>query len=104
LAPKPWQKPTPPIRIAATSPDTYPAIGALGHAAFVAARTGTISELALLVRSYREAHKAAGHPGEGEVYLRVPVYVAETGNCATSSASTAFWRSSTPAASSPIGW
>src|SRR5690348_7810566 len=37
LVPKPWQKPYPPIRIAATSADTYPAIGALGHAAFVAA-------------------------------------------------------------------
>ena len=27
---------------------------------------------------YREAYRAAGHPGEGEVYLRVPVYIAET--------------------------
>jgi len=78
LVPKPFQKPHPPIRIAATSADTYPAIGALGHAAFVAARTGTLSELAPLVRSYREAYKAAGHPGKGEIYLRVPVYVAET--------------------------
>ena len=78
LVPKPWQKPYPPIRIAATSPDTYAAIGALGHAAFVAARLGTLSELAPLVRSYREAYRAAGHQGSGEVYLRVPVYVAET--------------------------
>jgi alkanesulfonate monooxygenase SsuD/methylene tetrahydromethanopterin reductase-like flavin-dependent oxidoreductase (luciferase family) len=78
LVPKPYQKPHPPIRIAATSPDTYPAIGQLGHAAFVAARTGTLSELAPLVRSYRDAYAAAGHPGKGEVYLRVPVYVAET--------------------------
>jgi alkanesulfonate monooxygenase SsuD/methylene tetrahydromethanopterin reductase-like flavin-dependent oxidoreductase (luciferase family) len=31
-----------------------------------------------LVRSYRDAYKAAGHQGSGEVYLRVPVYVAET--------------------------
>jgi alkanesulfonate monooxygenase SsuD/methylene tetrahydromethanopterin reductase-like flavin-dependent oxidoreductase (luciferase family) len=78
LVPKPWQKPHPPIRIAATSPDTYAAIGALGHAAFVASRLGTLSELAPLLRSYREAYKAAGHRGSGEVYLRVPVYVAET--------------------------
>jgi alkanesulfonate monooxygenase SsuD/methylene tetrahydromethanopterin reductase-like flavin-dependent oxidoreductase (luciferase family) len=78
VVPKPWQQPTPPIRIAATSPDTYAAIGALGHAAFVAARIGTISELAPLVRGYREAYKAAGHPGNGEVYLRVPVYVSDT--------------------------
>ena len=78
VVPKPWQKPHPPIRIAATSPDTFPAIGALGHAAFVAARIGTLSDLAPQVRSYREAYKAAGHPGPGEIYLRVPVYVAET--------------------------
>lgn len=78
LVPKPWQKPYPPIRVAATSPDTYPAIGALGHPIFTAARTATLSELAPLVRSYREAYAAAGHPGKGEVYLRVPVYVAET--------------------------
>jgi len=78
LVPKPLQKPTPPIRIAATSIDTYEAIGTLGHPIFVAARLGTLSELAPLVRGYREAYSAAGHPGTGEVYLRVPVYLAET--------------------------
>jgi alkanesulfonate monooxygenase SsuD/methylene tetrahydromethanopterin reductase-like flavin-dependent oxidoreductase (luciferase family) len=78
LVPKPRQKPYPPIRIAATSIDTYAAIGTLGHAIFVAARLGTLSELTPLVRSYREAYCAAGHPGTGEVYLRVPMYVAET--------------------------
>jgi alkanesulfonate monooxygenase SsuD/methylene tetrahydromethanopterin reductase-like flavin-dependent oxidoreductase (luciferase family) len=78
LVPKPLQRPTPPIRIAATSIDTYAAIGALGHPIFVAARLGTLSELAPLVRGYRDAYGAAGHPGAGEVYLRVPVYLAET--------------------------
>ncbi|HWI26781.1 MAG TPA: LLM class flavin-dependent oxidoreductase [Stellaceae bacterium] len=78
LVPKPWQKPHPPIRIAATSADTFATIGTLGHAIFVAARLGTLSELAPLVRSYREAYRTAGHAGSGEVYLRVPVYVAET--------------------------
>ena len=27
---------------------------------------------------YRAAYRAAGHPGEGGVYLRIPIYVAET--------------------------
>jgi alkanesulfonate monooxygenase SsuD/methylene tetrahydromethanopterin reductase-like flavin-dependent oxidoreductase (luciferase family) len=78
VVPKPLQKPYPPIRIAATSIDTYASIGAQGHPIFIAARLGTLSELAPLVRGYREAYSAAGHAGAGEVYLRVPVYLAET--------------------------
>jgi len=78
LSPRPVQQPWPEIRIAAASPDTYEEAAELGHPIFVAARTGNISELAPLVKTYREAWKKAGHPGEGEVYLRVPVYVADT--------------------------
>jgi alkanesulfonate monooxygenase SsuD/methylene tetrahydromethanopterin reductase-like flavin-dependent oxidoreductase (luciferase family) len=78
LAPKPVQTPWPEIRVAAASPDTYEEMGTMGHAIFVAARNGNISELAPLVDTYREAWRRAGHPGRGEVYLRVPVYVAET--------------------------
>ena len=78
LVPKPYQKPHPPIRIAATSADTFAGIGALGYPIFVAVRLGTLSELAPNIQSYREAYRAAGHPGEGEVFLRVPVYVGET--------------------------
>lgn len=82
LAPKPVQTPWPEIRVAAASPDTYEEMGTMGHAIFVAARTGNISELAPLVKTYREAWRRAGHPGRGEVYLRVPVYVAETEDAA----------------------
>ena len=78
LAPKPLQAPWPEIRVAAASPDTYLEVAALGHPIFIAARTGNLSELAPLVKTYRDAWKEAGHPGRGEVYLRVPVYVAET--------------------------
>jgi alkanesulfonate monooxygenase SsuD/methylene tetrahydromethanopterin reductase-like flavin-dependent oxidoreductase (luciferase family) len=78
LAPKSLQQPWPEIRVAAASPDTYVEVAELGHPIFVAARTGNISELAPLVKTYREAWKKAGHPGEGEVYLRVPVYVADS--------------------------
>src|SRR5258707_1280048 len=78
LAPKSWQQPWPEIRIAAASPDTYVEVGAMGHPIFIAARTGNLSELAPLVKTYRTAWKEAGHAGQGEVYLRVPVYVAET--------------------------
>lgn len=78
LVPKPCQKPHPPIRVAATSADTFAAIGELGYPIFVAVRLGTLSELGPSIAAYREAFQAAGHPGEGEVFLRVPVYVAQT--------------------------
>ena len=84
LTPKPYQKPWPEIRIAANSPDTFPAIGTLGHGVFVAVRLGTLSELAPNIRAYRQAYKAAGHPGEGKVFLRAPVYVGETAEQARS--------------------
>jgi len=76
--PCPLQRPYPPLRIAAASPDTYPAIGAMGLPIFVAVRLGTLEELGPNIAAYREAYRAAGHAGRGQVYLRVPVYVAET--------------------------
>ena len=82
LSPKPLQARGPEIRIAAASADTYAEVGALGHAIFVAARIGNLSELAPLVKTYREAWRQAGHPGTGAVYLRVPVYVAATDTAA----------------------
>ena len=78
LSPRPLQAPWPEIRIAAASPDTFEEVGTMGHAIFVAARIGNLSELAPSVKVYREAWKKAGHAGSGEVYLRVPVYVAGT--------------------------
>jgi alkanesulfonate monooxygenase SsuD/methylene tetrahydromethanopterin reductase-like flavin-dependent oxidoreductase (luciferase family) len=78
LSPKPYTKPWPEIRIAAASPDTYPSIGKQGHGIFVAARTGNLSELKPLVKTYQDAWKEAGHPGRGQVFLRVPVYIADT--------------------------
>jgi alkanesulfonate monooxygenase SsuD/methylene tetrahydromethanopterin reductase-like flavin-dependent oxidoreductase (luciferase family) len=77
LSPKPYQRPHPPVRVAATSVDTYPAMGRLGYDLFVAVRLGTLSELAPNIRAYRAAYRDAGHPGQGRVFLRVPVYIAE---------------------------
>lgn len=78
LVPKPYQKPHPPIRIAATSPDTFPACGELGYPIFAGIRLGTLSELAPSIDDYRQAYTAAGHPGKGEVFLRVPVFVGDS--------------------------
>ena len=76
--PKPYQKPYPEIRVAATSPDTYPANGALGNPIFCATRLGDLTELGPNLAAYREGWSAGGHAGDGKVFLRVPVYVAAT--------------------------
>jgi alkanesulfonate monooxygenase SsuD/methylene tetrahydromethanopterin reductase-like flavin-dependent oxidoreductase (luciferase family) len=78
LMPKPYQKPHPPIRVAATTDETYPMVGRMGLPIFLAVRTTPIAELVRSIGGYHEAWKKAGHPGRGEVALIVPVYVAET--------------------------
>jgi alkanesulfonate monooxygenase SsuD/methylene tetrahydromethanopterin reductase-like flavin-dependent oxidoreductase (luciferase family) len=84
LVPKPYQQPHPPIRVAANSPDSYEAFGSRGYPIFVAVRLGNLSELVPRIREYRAAYRAAGHPGEGGVFLRLPVYVGETAEQAIS--------------------
>ena len=78
VVPKPYQKPTPPIRIAASTPDTFPAIGRRGAAIFASVRHTTWPDLARQVESYHEAWRAAGHPGQGQVFVSAPTYIAET--------------------------
>ena len=76
--PRPFQSPHPPIRIAGASEDTFPLLGTLGYPLFVAVRSGTLMGLAPDLRAYRDAYTAAGHPGRGEVHLRLSMHVAET--------------------------
>jgi alkanesulfonate monooxygenase SsuD/methylene tetrahydromethanopterin reductase-like flavin-dependent oxidoreductase (luciferase family) len=78
VVPKPHQKPTPPIRIAASTPDTFPAIGRRGAAIFASVRHTTWSDLAKQIQSYHDAWAAAGHPGRGQVFVSAPTYLAET--------------------------
>jgi alkanesulfonate monooxygenase SsuD/methylene tetrahydromethanopterin reductase-like flavin-dependent oxidoreductase (luciferase family) len=60
------------------SPDTFQQSGEQGMPIFVATRLGDLNELGPNLKVYHEAWRAAGHPGQGRVYLRVPVYVAAT--------------------------
>ena len=78
LIPKPYQKPHPPVRVAVNSPDTFALAGRRGWPIFVAVRLGSLTELIEPLREYRAAWREAGHPGEGSVALRVPVFVAPT--------------------------
>ena len=75
--PRPYQQPHPPIRIAGASEDTFPMLGALGYPLFVSVRSGSLSGLAPDLKAYREAYTAAGHPGKGEVYLRLSMHVGD---------------------------
>jgi alkanesulfonate monooxygenase SsuD/methylene tetrahydromethanopterin reductase-like flavin-dependent oxidoreductase (luciferase family) len=77
IMPKPYQKPHPPLRIAATTPETYPLVGRLGAPVFVAVRTVSLSDLKRHLPTYQAAWTAAGHPGRGDVGVSVPLYVAE---------------------------
>lgn len=78
LVPKPYQKPHPPIRVAATSADTFPACGELGYPIFAAVRLGTLSELKPNIDAYHAAYRSNGNAGSEQVFLRVPVYVGDT--------------------------
>ncbi len=78
VIPKPYQKPHPPLRFAATTRETYPSIGRQGQPIFVAVRTTTISDVTRFIPGYHEGWREAGHPGRGDVSVIVPVYVAAT--------------------------
>ena len=78
LSPKPYQKPWPEMRMAGATPETFPAIGRLGFPVFVAVRQGPFKQLVPYIEAYRAAYREAGHPGNGQVYLRVPAYLADT--------------------------
>jgi alkanesulfonate monooxygenase SsuD/methylene tetrahydromethanopterin reductase-like flavin-dependent oxidoreductase (luciferase family) len=75
--PRPYQKPHPPIRIAGASEDTFPMLGKLGYPLFVSVRSASLLGLASDLRIYRQAYDEAGHPGHGEVYLRLSMHVGE---------------------------
>jgi alkanesulfonate monooxygenase SsuD/methylene tetrahydromethanopterin reductase-like flavin-dependent oxidoreductase (luciferase family) len=78
LVPKPYQQPYPPVRIAATTDDTFPVLGEMGVPIFIGLRTAGMPVVKRQVESYIAAWRQAGHGGEPDVALRVPVYVAPT--------------------------
>src|SRR6185295_2199369 len=78
VVPRPYQVPHPPIRMATTSDETFPAAGRLGLPIFDGLRTTEISDLQAQLAPYRTAWREAGHAGEPSVYLRIPVYASTT--------------------------
>jgi alkanesulfonate monooxygenase SsuD/methylene tetrahydromethanopterin reductase-like flavin-dependent oxidoreductase (luciferase family) len=78
VTPRPFQPAGPPIRIAATSPDTFITIGRQGKPIFMGVRFEDARDLLPQIDAYRNAWREAGHPGNGAVYMRAPGYVAAT--------------------------
>jgi alkanesulfonate monooxygenase SsuD/methylene tetrahydromethanopterin reductase-like flavin-dependent oxidoreductase (luciferase family) len=78
VTPRPFRPPHPPVRMAATTPDTFPRVGRMGLPIFVGLRGMSIPELSQHLRGYRQAWRDAGHAGDGDVCLRIPVYAADT--------------------------
>ena len=79
VRPKPVQKPHPPIRVGITSEVTFPLVGRLGYPVIInPSRVFALTELAPYIQQYRQAWYDAGHAGEPQVGLRIPLYVAET--------------------------
>lgn len=77
VAPKPFQKPHPPIRVAVESRDTFNLIGDLGFPIFIRHQMD-IPELQDLLAGYEERRHSAGFSGPNDVILQLAVYVAET--------------------------
>jgi alkanesulfonate monooxygenase SsuD/methylene tetrahydromethanopterin reductase-like flavin-dependent oxidoreductase (luciferase family) len=82
VSPRTYQQPHPPLRMAATSADTFPLVGELGLPIFVGLRGNDVPQLRSHLEAYRQAWREAGHPtgphGDGDVLLRIPLYAAPT--------------------------
>jgi hypothetical protein len=64
--------------MAATTAETFPRVARMGLPIFVGLRGMSIPELAEHLRVYRQAWRDAGHPGDGDACLRIPLYSAPT--------------------------
>ena len=78
VSPRPYQRPHPPIRMAATTEETFPEVGRMGLPIFVGLRAMDVAELRTCVQAYRLAWNDAGHSGAATVYLRIPIYAGTT--------------------------
>ena len=83
--PRPTQKPRPKFYVAALStPESFAFAGTNGHS--VMAIPMAAEKMRELLQTYRDAWKAAGHPGKGEVMLAFHMYVEPDGDSARNTA------------------
>lgn len=76
--PRPTQKPRPKFYVAATvTPETFEYAGRNGYS--IMAVPMAADKLRETLAIYRDAYRAAGHPGDGEVMLALHMFVDEDG-------------------------
>lgn len=76
--PRPTQKPRPKFYVAATvTPETFDYAGRHGYS--IMAVPMAANKLRETLGAYRDAYRAAGHPGDGEVMLAFHMFVHEDG-------------------------
>jgi alkanesulfonate monooxygenase SsuD/methylene tetrahydromethanopterin reductase-like flavin-dependent oxidoreductase (luciferase family) len=92
LTPKPLQQPHPALRVAATTDESFVQLGEMGLPIFIGLRTSGLPKVRGQVQIYVKAWREAGHAGEPDVSLRVPVYVADTKEAAVSDPEASFMR------------
>jgi alkanesulfonate monooxygenase SsuD/methylene tetrahydromethanopterin reductase-like flavin-dependent oxidoreductase (luciferase family) len=78
MIPKPYQQPHPPLHAAATTRETFGVMGRLGLPIFAGVGAAVMSDVGQALQDYRAAWREAGHPGNGDVVLRLSIYVAKT--------------------------
>ncbi len=88
VMPKPHQRPHPPIRVAATTEETFAMVGRMGLPIFVAPRTTAVSELKRFMGGYHAGLAEAGQAAAADISISMPVYVAETDRQAREEAET----------------
>jgi alkanesulfonate monooxygenase SsuD/methylene tetrahydromethanopterin reductase-like flavin-dependent oxidoreductase (luciferase family) len=84
--PRPTQKPRPKFYVAAlNTPESFEFAGRMGYAVMAIALVA--EKMRPLLAAYREAWRAAGHPGRGEVMIAFHMYCEEDGERARAFAS-----------------
>ena len=82
VVPQPVQRPSPPMRMAASSAATFEKVARLGLPLFIGLRGDGLESLRNNIANYRRILRESGHPGEGSVFLRVPMFAARTQSAA----------------------
>jgi alkanesulfonate monooxygenase SsuD/methylene tetrahydromethanopterin reductase-like flavin-dependent oxidoreductase (luciferase family) len=75
VSPSPYQKPHPVVRLASSGEDSFARVGRLGYPIFLSMRGMDVHDLQANLKEYHKAWKEAGHPGEGDISVRIPMYI-----------------------------